>query len=237
MLDIWLKIARKGSGIASVTYAEALDEAPCFGWIDGQKQRLDEAAFLKKFTRRGKRSVWSQINMRPIRILFVCSLNQWRSPTAEYLYRRDSRFQVRSAGVRVGAKRRVSGKDLTWADQVFVMDREQKQWITSSFRDLDLPPITVLDIPDEYEYMDPRLQAARGQALDPEFEARFRDREEVDCGLAWRASSPRRSVSREVGGAVDASRPGINRARTIRAPGKVGPNPAHEDPSDGRGFR
>jgi uncharacterized protein YdeI (YjbR/CyaY-like superfamily) len=60
---IWLKIAKKASGIASVTYAQALDEALCHGWIDGQKQAFDEAFFLQKFTRRGARSVWSKINV------------------------------------------------------------------------------------------------------------------------------------------------------------------------------
>jgi len=59
---IWLKIAKKGSGHASVTYAQALDEALCLGWIDGQKQAHDEKRFLQKFTRRGPRSVWSKIN-------------------------------------------------------------------------------------------------------------------------------------------------------------------------------
>ena len=59
---IWLKLAKKASGLPSVTYAEALDEALCFGWIDGQKKTFDETAFLQKFTRRGRRSVWSKIN-------------------------------------------------------------------------------------------------------------------------------------------------------------------------------
>ncbi len=59
---IWMQIAKKASGIASVTYAEALDEALCFGWIDGQKQSHDEMSWLQKFTRRGPRSVWSKIN-------------------------------------------------------------------------------------------------------------------------------------------------------------------------------
>ena len=60
---IWLKIAKKASGIPTVTYAEALDEALCLGWIDGQKKAFDETAFLQKFTKRGKRSVWSKINV------------------------------------------------------------------------------------------------------------------------------------------------------------------------------
>jgi uncharacterized protein YdeI (YjbR/CyaY-like superfamily) len=60
---VWIKLARKGSGIPSVTYAEALDEALCLGWIDGQKKSCDETAFLQKFTRRGPRSIWSKINV------------------------------------------------------------------------------------------------------------------------------------------------------------------------------
>ncbi len=60
---VWLKIARKGSPVPSVTYAEALDEALCFGWIDGQKKSHDAHAFLEKFTPRRPRSVWSKRNI------------------------------------------------------------------------------------------------------------------------------------------------------------------------------
>lgn len=59
---LWLKLAKKASGIASVTYAEALEEALCVGWIDGLRKRHDATSFLQKFTRRGPRSVWSKIN-------------------------------------------------------------------------------------------------------------------------------------------------------------------------------
>ncbi len=59
---VWLKIAKKGSGVASVTYAEALELALCFGWIDSQKQGFDEKHFLQRFTPRRPRGKWSQIN-------------------------------------------------------------------------------------------------------------------------------------------------------------------------------
>jgi uncharacterized protein YdeI (YjbR/CyaY-like superfamily) len=59
---VWLQLAKKGSGIQSVTYAEALDVALCYGWIDGQKQALDDAFWLQKFTPRGAKSIWSKIN-------------------------------------------------------------------------------------------------------------------------------------------------------------------------------
>jgi uncharacterized protein YdeI (YjbR/CyaY-like superfamily) len=60
---VWLKIAKKGSSRASVSYAEALDEALCFGWIDGQKKSHDRDAFLQRFTPRRGRSVWSKRNI------------------------------------------------------------------------------------------------------------------------------------------------------------------------------
>ena len=59
---VWIKMAKKRSGIASVTHAEALDVALCFGWIDGQRKGLDETFFLQKFTPRRPRSKWSRIN-------------------------------------------------------------------------------------------------------------------------------------------------------------------------------
>jgi len=59
---VWLKIAKKGSGSASVTYAEALEAALVWGWIDGQKGKLDDQWWLQKFTPRGPRSIWSKIN-------------------------------------------------------------------------------------------------------------------------------------------------------------------------------
>jgi uncharacterized protein YdeI (YjbR/CyaY-like superfamily) len=59
---VWLKIAKKDSGLASITYAEALEAALCQGWIDGQKNAMDAQYFLQKFTPRRARSTWSKIN-------------------------------------------------------------------------------------------------------------------------------------------------------------------------------
>lgn len=59
---LWLQIAKKASGVASVTYDEALEGALCYGWIDGQKKSSDEKTWLQKFTPRGAKSVWSKIN-------------------------------------------------------------------------------------------------------------------------------------------------------------------------------
>lgn len=59
---LWLKIAKAGSGHSTVSYAEALDVALCYGWIDGQKRPLDDEFWLQRFCRRGPRSKWSKIN-------------------------------------------------------------------------------------------------------------------------------------------------------------------------------
>lgn len=59
---LWLKIAKKGSGVVSVSYAEALELALCFGWIDSQKRGFDAEFFLQRFTPRRPRGKWSQIN-------------------------------------------------------------------------------------------------------------------------------------------------------------------------------
>jgi uncharacterized protein YdeI (YjbR/CyaY-like superfamily) len=60
--ELWLKIHKKASGIATVTYAQALDVALCWGWIDGLRKAFDDRSFLQRFTPRQSRSLWSQIN-------------------------------------------------------------------------------------------------------------------------------------------------------------------------------
>ena len=59
---VWLKIAKKGSDVASVDYPQALEVALCYGWIDGQKKGLDETHWLQRFTPRRSRSIWSKVN-------------------------------------------------------------------------------------------------------------------------------------------------------------------------------
>jgi uncharacterized protein YdeI (YjbR/CyaY-like superfamily) len=63
---VWLKFYKKGSGIVSLNYAKALDEALCFGWIDGQTKSLDVSSYLQKFTPRRTRSIWSKRNIEHI---------------------------------------------------------------------------------------------------------------------------------------------------------------------------
>ena len=64
--ELWLKIHKKDSGLPTVTYAEALDVALCWGWIDGLRKGLDEQSFLQRFTPRRPKSIWSQVNREHI---------------------------------------------------------------------------------------------------------------------------------------------------------------------------
>lgn len=91
-------------------------------------------------------------------LLFICSRNQWRSPTAEEVWRKKPGFQVKSAGTSPKAKRTVSQADICWADIIFVMEKKHKNRLITQFtRMLDHKPIHILDIPDEYQYMDQGL--------------------------------------------------------------------------------
>ena len=60
--EIWLRIYKKGSGVPSITLAQALDVALCWGWIDGIRKSLDEGSYLQRYTPRRPKSIWSQIN-------------------------------------------------------------------------------------------------------------------------------------------------------------------------------
>jgi predicted protein tyrosine phosphatase len=102
------------------------------------------------------------------RLLFLCSRNQWRSPTAEAVYQNDSRVEVRSAGVSASARQRVTEKLLLWADRVLVMEHEHKRRLRDQFPDIvhDLR-IEVLDILDDYPFMDPELVALIRERVEP----------------------------------------------------------------------
>ena len=60
--ELWLRVYKKGSGVESVTIGEALDAALCWGWIDGIRKSYDAESYLQRYTPRGKKSIWSQIN-------------------------------------------------------------------------------------------------------------------------------------------------------------------------------
>ncbi len=96
-------------------------------------------------------------------LLFICSKNQWRSPTAEGLFKNQQLHQARSAGTSDKARIKVSQKLLDWADEVFVMERRHRQLLQQRFA--LHKPVTVLDIEDDYQFNDPELIALLQAAL------------------------------------------------------------------------
>ncbi|GAB3873457.1 YdeI family protein [Dactylosporangium cerinum] len=67
--EIWILVGKKGSGVASLSVAEALDVALCFGWIDGQRKGFDDRHFLQRYVPRRPRSTWSQVNVAKVEAL------------------------------------------------------------------------------------------------------------------------------------------------------------------------
>ena len=91
-------------------------------------------------------------------ILFVCSRNQWRSPTAETVWKNSQKINVRSAGTSPKARKTISVSDIQWSDIIVVMEKKHKNRIIASFtRMVENKPIYVLDIEDNYKYMDSEL--------------------------------------------------------------------------------
>jgi len=90
---IWLKLAKKSSGVVSVSYAEALEEALCYGWIDSQKQGHDDNFWLQKFTPRGIKSVWSKVNVKSAEILIESGRMKPAGLESVELAKHDGRWQ------------------------------------------------------------------------------------------------------------------------------------------------
>ncbi len=112
--------------------------------------------------------IGNRLHQPPQKLLFVCSRNQWRSPTAEAVFRRQPGVLVRSAGTSPNARRTVRLEDVLWADCILVMEHKHKQRLRAMFpRALQHKAIQVLDIADDYRYMDPELVSLLRQAVAP----------------------------------------------------------------------
>jgi predicted protein tyrosine phosphatase len=91
-------------------------------------------------------------------LLFVCSRNQWRSPTAEAIFKNSQEHQAKSAGTEATARIKITEKLINWADIIFVMEKKHKDRIEQRFASIiDEKEIIILDIPDEYQFMDEEL--------------------------------------------------------------------------------
>jgi uncharacterized protein YdeI (YjbR/CyaY-like superfamily) len=98
---LWLKIAKKGSGVESVTYAEALELALCFGWIDSQKRGFDERHFLQRFTPRRPQGKWSLINREKAEGLIASGAMRPAGLAEVEAAKADGRWEAAYAGQRI----------------------------------------------------------------------------------------------------------------------------------------
>ena len=103
-----------------------------------------------------------------IKILFVCSRNQRRSPTAEAMFRGEASYEARSAGTENGARIKLTAGLVGWADLIFCMEKSHAARVQESFsQELGDKPLIVLRIPDDYEFMDPALIDLLQTELEP----------------------------------------------------------------------
>ncbi len=102
-----------------------------------------------------------------MKLLFVCSRNRWRSPTAEAIFDGVNGCTARSAGTEPSARVRVTEKMIGWADWIFCMERRHVTRLRERFDPalFDGKRLVCLDIPDDYEFMDPELVAILKSAL------------------------------------------------------------------------
>jgi uncharacterized protein YdeI (YjbR/CyaY-like superfamily) len=95
---LYVRLARKGSGVPSVTYAELVEAVLCFGWIDGRSQRLDDTSYLQRITPRRPRSVWSQKNVTAVEALTAAGRMRPAGLAAVQAARADGRWERAYAG-------------------------------------------------------------------------------------------------------------------------------------------
>lgn len=92
------------------------------------------------------------------KLLFLCSRNQWRSPTAEALFENDPRYEARSAGTENSARVKLTAGRVGWADVIFCMEKKHAARVEERFaEELAGKPLIVLRIPDDYRFQDPAL--------------------------------------------------------------------------------
>lgn len=98
---VWLKLAKKGSGIASLTDAEAVDVGLCFGWISGQRKALDDDYYLQKYVPRRPRSLWSQVNVAKVEQLIASGRMRAQGLKEVEAAKADGRWAAAYAGQRI----------------------------------------------------------------------------------------------------------------------------------------
>ena len=106
-------------------------------------------------------------------ILVVCGRNKKRSRTDEFVFKNDNRFNIRSAGLSPKSNRKISEKDLNWSNLVFVMETRQRTKIRELYSHLELPDIDILNIPDDYDFMDKELVSILSDRINDSLRIRY----------------------------------------------------------------
>jgi predicted protein tyrosine phosphatase len=107
----------------------------------------------------------------PRKLLFVCSKNRWRSPTAERVFHGIAGIKARSAGTEPGARSKVTAGHIGWADLIFVMEKKHLRRLQERFADeLSAKRVICLNIPDDYQFMQPELVTLLQSVVPPYLE-------------------------------------------------------------------
>ena len=91
---LWLKLAKKGAGVPSITYDEAVEASLCYGWIDSQKKGFDKSFWLQRFTPRKPKSIWSRVNREKAEELIASGRMQPAGLAAVELARQNGRWEA-----------------------------------------------------------------------------------------------------------------------------------------------
>lgn len=105
------------------------------------------------------------------KLLFVCSRNRWRSPTAEKIFDGVNGCSARAAGTENGARIKLTAGHVGWADVIFVMEKKHASRLREKFsKELDGKPVVCLNITDDYQFMQPELIAVLQSTVPPHLE-------------------------------------------------------------------
>jgi len=134
------------------------------------------------------------------KVLFICSRNRLRSPTAEQLYSETPNLEVASAGLNNEAEVTVTPELLDWADLIFVMEQNHRTKLSRTFRDsLRNKRVISLDIPDDYDFMEPALILLLKQKLTPFLGPPLKDNTQLTSGGAIKNSTPKKRRQKREG--------------------------------------
>jgi len=152
-------LARKHRGGGGTATPRSVFQTKHWGGMCLRRNKVHRAAKLGKLWPHPQQKMEALMaETLPVNVLFVCSRNAWRSPTGEAVYRRVPGVVTRSAGTSRAARRQVTLADIRWADLILVMEDKHAQRLRAAFRqDLRYKALHVLDIPDDFTFMDPAL--------------------------------------------------------------------------------